>query len=167
MNFSVSIRKATTADIPVIIEIAEATWAPTYASILSQEQINYMYTHIYSSVALKKQMVTDKHQFILLYYNEIPSGFASVSEIEDKPQNFKLHKLYLLPALQGKGLGKMLMNAVTEEVQKQKGKLLYLNVNRHNTAFHFYKSCGFTIDKEVDIPIGPYWMNDYVMVKLL
>jgi len=26
---------------------------------------------------------------------------------------------------------------------------------------------GFTIAYEEDIPIGPYWMNDYVMRKIL
>jgi ribosomal protein S18 acetylase RimI-like enzyme len=38
-----------------------------------------------------------------------------------------------------------------------------LNVNRNNEAKEFYKKLGFKIIREEDIPIGQYWMNDYVM----
>ena len=42
-----------------------------------------------------------------------------------------------------------------------------LNVNRHNPALAFYERLGFQQHREEDIPIGPYWMNDYVMRKEL
>jgi ribosomal protein S18 acetylase RimI-like enzyme len=38
-----------------------------------------------------------------------------------------------------------------------------LNVNRYNPAKDFYEKLGFKIILEEDIPIGQYWMNDYVM----
>jgi hypothetical protein len=38
-------------------------------------------------------------------------------------------------------------------------------VNRNNPALHFYESLGFFMHHPVDIPIGPYWMNDFVMRK--
>jgi ribosomal protein S18 acetylase RimI-like enzyme len=41
--------------------------------------------------------------------------------------------------------------------------VLDLNVNRNNQAKHFYEKIGFNVIREEDIPIGPYWMNDYVM----
>jgi diamine N-acetyltransferase len=41
--------------------------------------------------------------------------------------------------------------------------ILDLNVNRHNPAKSFYEKIGFTVLREEDVPIGPYWMNDYVM----
>ena len=44
---------------------------------------------------------------------------------------------------------------------------LDLNVNRHNKAKSFYEKMGFTIAYEEDIPIGDYWMNDFVMRKEL
>jgi hypothetical protein len=40
-------------------------------------------------------------------------------------------------------------------------------VNRYNNAKSFYEKMGFAIVREEDIPIGPYWMNDYVMRKAL
>ena len=40
---------------------------------------------------------------------------------------------------------------------------LDLNVNRYNKAKSFYEKMGFNVAYEEDIPIGKYWMNDYVM----
>ena len=58
-----------------------------------------------------------------------------------------------------------------KEVEAQAAKTgchtLNLNVNRHNPAFNFYKSAGFAVVQEEDIPIGPYFMNDYVLQKPL
>lgn len=44
---------------------------------------------------------------------------------------------------------------------------LDLNVNRYNKARFFYEKVGFVIIKEEDIPMGEYWMNDFVMRKVL
>ena len=41
--------------------------------------------------------------------------------------------------------------------------MLDLNVNRHNQAQEFYKKLGFKIIREEDVPVGQYFMNDYVM----
>jgi hypothetical protein len=42
---------------------------------------------------------------------------------------------------------------------------LDLNVNRYNKAKSFYEKMGFAVAYEEDIPIGKYWMNDFVMRK--
>jgi ribosomal protein S18 acetylase RimI-like enzyme len=58
-----------------------------------------------------------------------------------------------------------------QEVEKAilaKGKnILELNVNKYNPAKDFYEKMGFEVAYEEDIPIGPYWMNDFVMRKKL
>lgn len=80
----------------------------------------------------------------------------------------KLHKIYVLPEAQGKGIGKALMEEVIAKA-KNKGQLaLSLNVNRENKAVAYYKSLGFKIIKTEDILIGNgFFMNDYVMELLL
>jgi GNAT superfamily N-acetyltransferase len=78
---------------------------------------------------------------------------------------YKLQKLYLLPDLQGKGLGRALINAVEEKVLEEGGNVVELNVNRYNPARAFYEHLGFAFYKEEDIPIGEFWMNDFIMRK--
>lgn len=161
-----TIRTATLSDIPLIKALAEATWEPTYRSILSKEQIDFMFEVIYTSDALQKQM-QEGQTFLLLYQDEKPLGFAAYSLKDAAEKVYKLNKIYLLPECQGKGLGKLLLTYVENEVKQLGGSILDLNVNKHNKAKTFYETCGYHVHHEEDIPIGPYWMNDYIMRKHL
>ncbi|ALD21478.1 GNAT family N-acetyltransferase [Hymenobacter sp. DG25A] len=164
---SVTIRPATLEDIPTIIELAEATWEPTYRFIISREQIEYMYRVIYTPVSLQRQIAEEGHTFLLLYADGHPAGYASFSRQPTHEALYKLHKIYLLPSHQGQGLGHHLIQAVEEATSQLGGHTLELNVNRYNPAIAFYERQGFQRHQEVDIPIGPYWMHDYVMRKEL
>lgn len=162
---SFSIKPATTADIPTIIAIQEQTWEATYSEILTSEQIDYMFEKIYSPESLERQFTVEQHSFLILLNDGKPEGFASVSE--EGREKFKLHKIYVLPSTQGTGAGKYLLAAVENYVKSAGGKKLGLNVNRYNKAKGFYEKMGFAVTGEEDIPIGPYWMNDYVLEKEL
>ena len=158
------IHKAGIKDIDLVQELAFSIWPDAYGVVLSKDQLNYMLELIYSKDAITKQIELG-HQFILVYENDIAVGFASYSpKITGNQAIFRLHKLYVLPSQQGKGTGKLLLNFILEEIKQTGAKILELNVNRHNKAFHFYTKLGFTISKEEDIDIGNgYFMNDYVM----
>ena len=166
---------ATLRDIHTIIQLAEGTWEPTYRFILSREQMEYMYRVIYTPAALKRQMTEQHHTFLLAHVNEQPAGFASFgpqpladgAPAEATPTEYKLHKIYVLPTQQGQGLGLHLIEAVEEAVRRAGGHTLDLNVNRYNPALSFYERRGFVQQREEDVPIGPHFMNDYIMRKTL
>ncbi len=121
-----------------------------------------MLRQMYSAAALEQQMNGEGHEFIILYTSEAPNAFASYSKQD--LDTWKLHKLYILPALQGKGTGSKLMNFIVNRVKEQGAKKLLLNVNRYNPARSFYEKLGFKIVGEEDIDIGKgYFMNDYIM----
>lgn len=159
--------QATPAHAQTICEIAEKTWWPAYREILEAEQIRYMLDKIYAEKSIKSQLEAGSQQYLLLLKEATPKGFAAYSSREEKADVFKLHKLYCLPETQGKGYGRLLVDAVAEKVREAGSNILELNVNRYNKAKSFYERMGFTIAYEEDIPIGPYWMNDFVMRKNL
>ncbi len=161
------IREATVADVDTIHRLAEAIWWPAYSPILQKEQISYMLSVIYDPLVLYKQIDEKAQTYLLLLEDEGPVGFAAYSPRDENPEVYKLHKLYCLPAVQGKGYGKALINEVAQRVKKAGSNVLELNVNRYNKAKGMYERMGFEVAYEEDIPIGPYFMNDYVMRKLL
>jgi len=161
------IREATIKDAATIRQLAEEIWYPTYSPILSQEQIRYMLDHIYDLETITQQIAKGLQTYLLLVADEQPTGFASFSPRQENPEVFKLHKLYCRTETKGKGYGKMLINEVEQRV-KQSGKdVLELNVNKYNPAKAFYEKMGYEVVYEEDIPIGAYWMNDFVMQKRL
>lgn len=165
MENEVEIRPAGIEDINTIGFLAQQIWPDAYANILSAEQLKYMLHLIYSPASLWEQMQQKHHRFLIAELNEEPVGFASYSQIDDS-NVYKLHKLYVRTNIQGKGLGKALLEAVMEEISNIGATTLLLNVNRHNKAKNFYEKFGFKITGEEDIDIGSgYFMNDYVMER--
>lgn len=159
------IRAATPSDISLIRELTLQIWPQSYSAILASEQIEYMLGLMYSRESLGKQM-QEGHQFIIVYNEEVPVGFAAYSELE--PSIFKLHKLYILSTQQGQGAGTFVINEIVYDVVRKGATALQLNVNRNNKAKLFYEKSGFKVIKTEDINIGAgYFMNDYVMEKKL
>lgn len=164
---NVSVRKASPADIPVIHALALSTWEPTYKKILSKEQIQFMFQEMFTEEALMKQMVKQQHIFMVQYQDEEPTGFASFSLKEPIEKIYKLHRLYLRPEFQKKGLGEMLLKSIEKGIANEGGTIMELNVNRKNPAKDFYQKLGYRVHQTVDIPLKTYWLNDYIMRKKL
>lgn len=162
-----TIRKATIADVESIRTIANQTWRPAYSQILSPEQLEFMLAEIYSADKIAAQIKDGAQTYLLLVEGDKPVAFAAYSPRAEDPEIYKLHKLYCLPETQGKGYGKVLINEVAAKTIEAGSHTLDLNVNRYNKARNFYEKMGFKVIYEEDVPIGNYWMNDYVMRKEL
>lgn len=160
-------RKAGIRDINSIMELAVATWYPSYGNILSKNQIDYMLDLFYSPAALTSQMQSG-HYFLVLSDNGKDIGFASFEPHYNKEGATKIHKLYVLPQQQGSGGGRLLMSAIESHAAANGDKAITLNVNRFNKALNFYLKSGFEITGVEDIDIGHgYLMEDYIMAKTI
>ena len=157
------LRTASERDVVLIRELAARIWPDTYRAIISPLQIDYMLGLMYSEKALLNQM-KEGHEFVIVSDGPEPIGFASISMIDK--HSYKLHKLYILPGNQGKGVGRFVIEQLINAVIRKGGDRLRLNVNRNNSARIFYERLGFKQIAEEDIDIGNgYFMNDYVMEK--
>lgn len=162
----IEIRLASTIDLIHIQTIAEETWPITFGNILEASQIRYMLDWMYSLEVLQKQLEQENHVFLLAIAHDTNEvlGFTGIQH-DCKPGHTKIHKLYIRPNQQGKGVGKSLIDKIIHLACNQSAKGLFLNVNKYNMqAIKFYKHIGFVeIDEEV-IDIGQgYVMDDYIM----
>lgn len=159
-----TVRPATAADYPLIQSIAQRTWPATFGTILSPAQIDYMLDWMYTPGALAAQAAAG-HAFLILRKDGQPVGYAGY-ELGYRPTTAKLHKLYLLPAAQGTGGGRRLVEEVLLRCRQGGRAHLRLNVNYQNPAVGFYEHLGFRIVERVDIEIGRgYLMEDFVMER--
>ena len=165
MDTELIINKAGTYDIPVVVSLADRIWPATYRDILSTEQIAYMMQLFYLPASLRSQMEDKGHQFIIASYENEAIAFASYSPTTDSGI-CKVHKLYVDLKMQGRGVGRRIINYIISELNAKESYAIELNVNRNNKARFFYEKLGFRIVLEEDIDIGNgYLMNDYVMRK--
>lgn len=164
MNDALVIRNADQDDIPTIGWLAHQVWPTAYGHLIPEQQLSYMLDLFYNPASLKKQMEEWNHHFVIAEINLEEVGFASYSKLLNG--HWKLHKLYVLPTVQGKGVGRALLDMVEEEVRTHHGAHLVLNVKKDNPAIRFYETMGFRIERGETIDIGQgYRMDDYVMGK--
>lgn len=150
-------------DLEIVRKIALQTWPDAFSSILSPNQINYMLEWMYSIESLKNQTQTQNNVFLLACLDEF-SGFASYELNYKNSESAKLHKVYILPEAQGKGVGAALIKEICKIAKGKNQKSVLLNVNRQNKAVKVYEHLGFRIKEEENIDIGNgFFMNDYVM----
>lgn len=164
----IKIIPASIDDLEIVRDIAYKTWPVCYGEILSNEQMTYMLDTFYSLESLKQNFIEKNHQFILVYENEIPLGFASYEHNYKGENKTRLHKIYMLPETQGKGIGLKLINHVEILAKENDAVAISLNVNKYNKAQDFYKKNGFTVVADEVIEIGNgYIMDDFRMEKEL
>lgn len=157
-----TISVATQEQLPIVQELAYKIWPSTYGHILSKDQFDYMMELMYSIDSLEKQLATKP--FLLVEDEGEFIGFVSYEINWENTAKTKIHKLYVLPTIQGKGIGKLLINHVRELALKAQNSALLLTVNRFNKAKEFYLKQGFHIAEEKQFQIGNgYIMDDYVM----
>lgn len=157
-----TITVVTKEQLPVIRDLAYKIWPVTYGHILSQDQFDYMMEMMYSIESLEQQLTT--RPFLLIEDEGEYIGFVSYEINIDSTHKTKIHKLYVLPQIQGKGIGKMLINHIREIAVQNQNTALVLTVNRFNKAKDFYLKQGFSIVEEKQFDIGRgYVMDDYVM----
>ena len=130
-----TIRQASVEDARIIRDIANVAFRATYATIISQSQIDYMIEWMYSEDTLKKELAGNV-TYLLLETDGKNVGYVSF-EPEDSSL-FHLHKIYLLPEFQGRGYGKSLFISAEEFMQNIGAESFVFNVNWHNQALDCY-----------------------------
>ncbi|WP_353085241.1 GNAT family N-acetyltransferase [Flavobacterium sp.] len=160
-----TITVAAESQLGIIQNLAKAIWPEAYGAILSQEQLDYMMNMMYSDNSLSNQL-RNKNVFLLAKIDTDFIGFASYELNYDESNYTKIHKLYVLPEIQGKGVGKELINYIQENANKNSNSALILNVNKYNKAKDFYLHNQFEIADSVVVEIGNgYVMDDFIMKK--
>lgn len=158
--------EATTDHIYNIQVLSNVIWPATFSNILSQEQISYMMDMMYSTSSLEKQMNELNHHYLLAEEDGEYLGYLSYELNYKGTPITKIHKIYVLPSIQGKGVGRLFIDAVSKLALKNNNTLLSLNVNQYNKAIDFYKRMGFDFFASENIDIGNgFLMEDFVMNK--
>ena len=151
------------ADIPELRELAHRIWHAHYPSIISPAQIDYMLARMFAPEAIRQDLAAGiLWEFV--FQDKRAVGFLSC--IPEPPTGrIKLSKLYLVPELHGRGVGRQMLDRIKAYASSRKAREVYLTVNKRNTiAVRAYQSAGFQITGETVADIGSgYVMDDYLM----
>lgn len=169
MSADLHLQEITSGDLSLIHDMAEVAFRHTYRELLSSEQIDFMMDWMYSMPNLNSQL-TDGHRFFVAYKGDIPCGYVSMEDqgVDSAGVGIvHLHKLYVMPGMQGCGVGLLLFGNVVSlarQIYPHGPVRIELNVNRYNKAVGFYRRLGMRVLREGDFHIGHgFYMTDYIM----
>lgn len=159
-------QRATEGDIPLLCHLAGVIWRTSYAALLPPGQIDYMLAWMYGAETIQRELTGGFCWEIALHEGQ-PAGFFSLGAPEKGAA--KLHKLYLLPELQGRGLGQLMIARAVDLARTAGAQKLVLQVNKANErAQRAYLRAGFEPVESAVFDIGGgYVMDDFIMARPL
>jgi diamine N-acetyltransferase len=163
-----SLQPLARADFDDVAALARTIWLEHYTKIISREQIEYMLGGRFTAANLERYLDAPDRWMFVLKQDGALIGYCSYA-LTGTPRELKLEQLYLLPALHGRGLGRLMLEHVEAQARRLGMDTLMLQVNKRNTtASGMYFKAGFAVREEVVLDIGQgYVMDDYIMAKPL
>jgi len=160
----IRIAPLTVADIDTLCALAGEIWRAHYAAIISPAQIEYMLAQRYNPGIVREELTRGDLWWDQLLIDGRMAGFASYFLLRNA-RAMKLDKLYVQPASQRRGYGRMLIDRAVTIARAYGCETLMLAVNKRNEpAIAAYQKHGFAIAESVVKDIGGgFVMDDYVM----
>ena len=161
---NVRLSPATSEDMLELAALAAKIWREHYPGIITHAQIDYMLARGYNLDVLRHEMEAEGIHYDLCIAGDKTAGFISYGP-GPQPGELKVHKLYLLGAYHGLGLGRLMLQHAVAYAAGSGYDSVVLNVNRNNSkAIAMYERNGFMVRESVVVDIGNgFVMDDYVM----
>lgn len=165
----IDINKAASEDWQKIRNIAFDTWPVTYGPLMPMEEVQYLLETGFDKQTIQRQMNENGHVYLLAESGGVPVGFTSYEIYFRGQPRLMIHKLYVSPAFQGKGIGSHFLDALTGIALQNHQTALRLKVYRLNhKAIRFYEKSGFVkTGIEKTDPGNRFIIEDEVMIREL
>ncbi len=134
------VREMDVGDLDAAQEVARITWAETYRGIIPEDERRSFVKRAYSEETLKHRMETGV--FLVAVLGGEVVGFADFNPDPARSGNVELAAIYVLPGMQGRGVGTRLLEAGIGRFASAGS--LTLRVARDNLGGRrFYEARGF------------------------
>lgn len=135
------VRTASKRDLTAIRDLLGKVWHATYDEIYGADRVSEITAEWHSIDALEKQLQAPNSEFLLADDGEAIAGMAYAVQVSKT--EVKLQQLYVLPAYQGRGVGNLLLEEVSESFFDVPN--MVLEVEKQNKgAIKFYQKQGFS-----------------------
>ncbi len=135
------VRTASERDIPAIRALLVETWHDTYDPIYGAEKVTAITDEWHSVSSLSARLTRPRSEFLVADDGKQIGGIAFAAA-DETGKTVKLQQLYVLPSMQGRGLGGMLLYEMIESFPE--ASRIELEVDPSNAkGIAFYLAQGF------------------------
>jgi diamine N-acetyltransferase len=163
-----TIRPAREADLSALAALAQRTWAAAFGASLRAEalaaELEETRSEDYFRGALRVDtiLVAELDGELVGY---VSFGDVTIPEVDARPGDAGLHRVYVETALQGRGIGRSLTEAALAHPRLRDAHRVFLAVWEENEmARGLYESLGFRTVGTTRVTIAGEAMEDLVML---
>lgn len=144
----ISLKAIKPGDSDTVYAILEEIYTPAYKHFWTDGGKWYLKKQYNPEAVLKEVLASNSAYYFVLYRGKTVGVFrfilgVELSEFKEK-KALKLHRVYLHPAVQGKGIGKILLNWLEKKAIKNGYELIWLDaMDQQDQAVQFYKKKGY------------------------
>src|SRR5688500_6032073 len=157
---NLTIRYATENDAALVADISRQTFYQTFAPLNTKADMDIFMNVQFTRGRLILEVGQPENIFLLAHKDEEIAGYVKLRETKlpkglDSKNAMEIARLYAMPAMIGKGIGKALMQKSIDIALEKKKDTVWLGVWKENKkAIDFYTKWGFTIFGECDFILG-------------
>lgn len=147
---------------------ANQDWSEAFGKTSTEAQTGYMLEMMYSITSLTKQPLDKKQKVCLAADDNGYLGYATYETNYRGVSKTKIHKIFILPSVQGTGIESLLIDQISKIAREHNNHVLVMNVDKGDSAIPMYENLGFRKAGRENVLIGiSLLMEDYIMEKLL
>lgn len=163
------IEMAQSTDVNTIRDLSIATFAETFASLNTEEDMEQYNERHFSTDELQREIDNPDSTFMVAKVDGVPAGYMKVNvgdaQTEEMLGNrMEVQRLYILRQYKRNGLGTRFMHTAFDMARAQGKSVVWLGVWEHNdAAIAFYKRMGFVQFGSHDFVLGNDRQTDLLM----
>ncbi|MCH4856536.1 GNAT family N-acetyltransferase [Bifidobacterium pseudolongum] len=163
------IEMAQSTDVNTIRDLSIATFAETFASLNTEEDMEQYNERHFSTDELQREIDNPDSTFVVAKVDGDPAGYMKVNvgdaQTEEMLGNrMEVQRLYILRQYKRNGLGTRFMHTAFDMARAQGKSVIWLGVWEHNdAAIAFYKRMGFVQFGSHDFVLGEDRQTDLLM----
>lgn len=169
----IAIKQVTINDLPTLQQIGRQTFAETFSSSNSEENMSQYLEEGFSDERLRKELNSECSQFYFALLENEVIGYLklntgqSQTELRDDAA-VEIERIYVQRAYHGKNVGQLLYATAMEVAERSGAEYVWLGVWEENPrAIRFYEKNGFVaFDKHI-FSLGEEEQTDIMMKKVL
>lgn len=169
----INIKQATAIDLEVLVKIGRETFAETFSSENSQQDLeNYLNTS-FTNEKLLSEIAHPSSQFYIAWNENTPIGYLKIntdsSQTEDQGnEGLEIERIYVKQDYQGQKIGHLLYNQAVTLAKSMEKTFVWLGVWELNIkAIKFYERQGFEKFSTHIFRIGSDEQTDWLMKKMI
>ncbi len=170
---TIAIKQVTINDLSTLQRIGRQTFAETFSSSNSEENMTKYLEEGFSPEKLISELNSEGSQFYFALLNNEAIGYLklntgqSQTELRDETA-VEIERIYVLSAYHGKKVGQLLYDKAIEVAKRSGAEYVWLGVWEENPrAIRFYEKNGFVaFDKHI-FKLGEEEQTDLMMKKIL